>query len=142
MKNDYDFNLYLPVPFHAGDIVTIDCRPVALVSHVVILEVGDNWDCYCLQALGRRKDGKWETVAVKHADFPLGRWPIFSPLYRITTFCGQLPEDERLLETVSRYIEGNEKKGAALWEAIYRFEKQRGWHRQGLSNRQLRKMLK
>lgn len=172
LKNDYDFHilgteicyadyygssrhlekdycsmnpdLNLPVPFHAGDIVTIDCRPAAPVGHVVILEVGDNWDCCCLQALGRGKDGRWKIGAVKHADFPPRRWPIFSPLYRITTFCGQLPEEERLLETVSRYIEGNEKKGAALWEAIHRFNftEQRGWYNKGLSNRQLRKMLK
>ena len=32
----------MPVPFHAGDIVTVDCRPFAPVRHVVILEIGDN----------------------------------------------------------------------------------------------------
>ena len=59
-----DFSIYndvnLPVPFHAGDIVTIDCRPFAPVSHAVILEVGDNCDCCCLQALYYAGNGTWD----------------------------------------------------------------------------------
>lgn len=112
-------DLNLPVPFHAGDIVTVDCRPFEPVRHVVILEIGDNCDCCCLQALHRKGDGIWDIGAVKHGHVfpthPAG----FSPLYRMETFHGQLPEEERLLEKVSRYINGDESRGAALWKYIY-----------------------
>lgn len=115
-----DVDLNLPVPFHAGDIVTIDCRPFAPVNHAVILEVGDNWDCCCLQALYREGDGTWDTGAVKHGSiFPGHHSPGLSPLYRLASFHGQLPEEERLLETVSRYIDGDEECGSALWYHIY-----------------------
>lgn len=119
-KFSEDVDLNLPVPFHAGDIVTIDCRPFAPVNHAVILEVGDNWDCCCLQALYREGDGTWDTGAVKHGSiFPGHHSPGLSPLYRLASFHGQLPEEERLLETVSRYIDGDEECGSALWYHIY-----------------------
>lgn len=119
-KFSEDVDLNLPVPFHVGDIVTIDCRPFAPVNHAVILEVGDNWDCCCLQALYREGDGTWDTGAVKHGSiFPGHHSPGLSPLYRLASFHGQLPEEERLLETVSRYIDGDEECGSALWYHIY-----------------------
>jgi len=112
-------DLNLPVPFHPGDIVTVDCRPFAPVSRVVILKVGDNRDCCCLQALYRAGDGVWDMGAVKHGSiFPNGH-PWLSPLYRLTAFQGQLPEEERLLEAVSRYLNGDEERGAALWHYIF-----------------------
>lgn len=147
LKNDYDymvlgtevcyfsssrrehpgFSIYhdvnLPVPFHAGDIVTIDCRPYRDVRHVVILEVGDNRDCCCLQALHYAGSGTWNIGAVKHGHvFPSGRSPALSPLYRLASFHGQLPEEERLLEQVSRHINGEEKRGSALWNYIFNLE--------------------
>ena len=110
----------LPVPFHAGDIVTFDCRPFGPVSHGVILEVGDNRDCCCLQALYRERDGAWNIGAVKHGHvFPGHYSDKLSPLYRLASFHGQLPEEERLLESVSRYVNGDEKRGAALWNHIF-----------------------
>lgn len=120
----FDFSGYddlnLPVPFHAGDIVTFDCRPFGPVSHGVILEVGDNSDCCCLQALYRERDGTWDTGAVKHGHvFPGCHSPRMSPLYRLSSFHGQLPEEECLLESVSRYVNGDEKRGAALWNHIF-----------------------
>jgi len=115
-------DLYLPVPFHPGDIVTADCRPFAPVSHVVILEVGDNRDCCCLQALYRAGEGVWDTGAVKHGDIFPNYSPELSPLYRMTAFRGQLPEEERLLERVSRYLNGDEGRGAALWNHIFQLE--------------------
>lgn len=119
-----EFSIYsdlnLPVPFHAGDIVTVDCRPFAPVSHAVILEVGDNRDCCCLQALYRKSDGTWDTGAVKHGHIVPSFWQI-SPLYRLASFHGQLTEEEHLLEKVSRYVNGDEERGAALWNHIYHF---------------------
>ena len=147
LKNDYDYTIFdsevcyfshnihssrdwlefstncdlnLPVPFHAGDLVTIDCRPSEPVSRAVILEVGDNWDCCCLQALYRNDDGTWSTGAVKHGHvFPVHHSPNISPLYRLASFHGRLSEEEQLLEQVSRYVNGDEERGSDLWHYIY-----------------------
>ena len=109
----------LPVPFHAGDIVTIDCRPFAPVSHAVILEIGDNCDCCCLQALYYAGNGTWDTGAVKHGHIIPRYYGQLSPLYRLASFHGQLPEEEHLLEKVSRYLNGEEARGNALWDYIF-----------------------
>lgn len=109
----------LPVPFHAGDIVTVDCRPFAPVRHVVILEIGDNCDCCCLQALYYAGDGTWDTGAVKHGHIISHYAGKLSPLYRLASFHGQLSEEERLLEKVSRYVNGDEERGSALWHYIF-----------------------
>lgn len=146
MKNDYDYtildagvcyfshhnssyrevfdfsthqDLNLPVPFHAGDLVAIDCRPFAPVNHAVILEVGDNRDCCCLQALYRKSDGTWSTGAVKHGYASPNHNAGISPLYRLSSFHGQLRSEERLLEQVSRYVNGDEERGSDLWHYIY-----------------------
>lgn len=114
-------NLNLPVPFVPGDLVTVDCRPFAPVSHGVILEVGDNQDCCCLQMLFRQNDGAWDTGAVKHGHiFPGGCSLELSPLYRLASFKGELPQEERMLEKVSQYVNGDEKRGAGLWNYLYR----------------------
>lgn len=105
-----------------GDIVTADCRPFAPVSHIVILEVGDNRDCCCLQALYRNGDGVWDIGAVKHGHvLPNFQLPGISLLYRLAIFRGQLPKEERLLEKVSRYLSGDEGRGTALWNYINHF---------------------
>lgn len=109
----------LPVPFHAGDIVTVDCRPFAPVRHVVILEIGDNCDCCCLQALYYAGNGTWDTGAVKHGHIIPHYAGKLSPLYRLASFHGQLPEEERLLEQVSQYVNGEEERGSALWNYIF-----------------------
>lgn len=123
-RSRYDFSmdrdLNLPVPFRPGDIVTVDCRPFAPVSYAVILEVGDNRDCCCLQSLFRNDNGTWETGAVKHGHIgPNGHVNRISPLYRLASFRGQLPEEDDLLERVSRYLNGDEKRGSALWHYIF-----------------------
>lgn len=124
-KGGYDFqfstdyfenaNLNLPVPFRPGDIVKIDCRPFAPVIRVVILEVGDNNDCCCLQALfpwGER----WNFGAVKHGHvYPKYYSPSISPLYRISTYHGPLTDKEQILLKVSSYLQGDDAKGRALW---------------------------
>lgn len=114
-------DLNLQVPFHAGDILTVDCRPYAPVRHIVVLEIKDNSDCCCFQALHWEGDRIWRTGAVKHSHIfpPSVRYVGYSPLYRLTAFHGELPEEECLLERVSQYINGEEARGAALWEHIH-----------------------
>lgn len=112
-------HLNLPVPFCAGDIVTIDCTPFAPKKHAVLLEVGDNRDCCCVQALYRNYDGTWYTGAVKHAQLFKLYTPMMSPLYRLQSCTGELSEEEALLGKVSRCIAGDENRGRALWNALY-----------------------
>lgn len=115
-------DINLPVPFHAGDIVTIDCRPYAPISHVVILEIGDNLDCCCVQAMYREDDGTYDIGALKHGNvFPFNTRCYskgFSPLYRLASYKSQLSEDERILEEVSRYVDSSEERGRELWGYI------------------------
>lgn len=110
---------YLPVPFHAGDILTVDCRPYVPVSHVVILTIGDNRDCCSVQALYHKCDDIWRMGAVRHGSIFPNPHPGLSPLYRLASFHGQLPEEERILEKVSKFVDGSETRGAALWEYIH-----------------------
>lgn len=42
-----------------------------------------------------------------------------SPLYRLAAFRGRLPEEERLLEKVSQYVNGEEERGSALWNYMF-----------------------
>lgn len=129
-------DLNLPVPFHAGDIVTVDCRPFAPVGRAVILEVGDNRDCCCLQALYRNVDGSWNTGAVKHGHILPGRYPSrISPLYRMAAFRGRLPKEEELLEKVRQYLNGSEERGAALGNYIFQLK---DWEREsGVAEKQI-----
>lgn len=111
-------NLNLPVPFRPGDIVKIDCRPFAPVAHAVIIEIGDNQGCCCLQSLFPYGESQWSVGAVKHGHvYPHG-YPELSPLYRIARYQGPLSEAEQVLLQVSQYLQGDEKKGRALWEFV------------------------
>lgn len=113
-------DLYLPIPFHAGDIVTIDCRPFAPLSHAVILRIGDNFDCCSVWAMYREEDGTYKTGALKHGYvFPhsAGFVPL-SPLYRLTSYKGELSESERILGEVSSYIDGTEERGEEIWDFL------------------------
>lgn len=131
-------DLNLPVPFRAGDLVTVDCRPYAPLNHAVILEVGDNRDCCCLQALFRIEDGMWDTGAVKHGSlFPIGCLPDFSPLYRMKVCRETMPEEDGLLEKVSRFVNESERRGAELWEYIFELQDKTRRETQGVEEEQI-----
>ena len=113
----------LPVPFHAGDILTIDCRPFAPVKRALLIERGDNCDCCCLQGLCLdEKTGRWRTGAVKHWSL-FGHFldPMYTPVYRLSRFEGELPPEEKPLLAVQRAMNGDEEKGRRLWNMIHRF---------------------
>lgn len=117
-------HLNLPVPFNPGDILTVDCRPFAPPVHAVLLEKGDNVDCCCLQILYRDiYTGKWTTCALKHglmleAVEDGGYQPFSSPLYRLERFEGPLPKNESHMSRVSKFIDGDDGKGRALWQKL------------------------
>ena len=125
---DYCPEPNLPVPFRPGDILTLDCRPFAPVKHALLLEVGDNRDCCCLQALCRdEKSGCWITGAVKHRSLFSGPEvdPLYTPVYRLARFTGDLPPKEQSLLAVQQAMGGDEAKGTYLWNRINGMDKSR-----------------
>lgn len=118
-------HLNLPIPFHAGDVVTVDCRPFKPLQYAVLLEIGDNTDCCCVQALCSTETDRWIVGALKHGSLFFHSGFCLSPLYRLEP-CSQPPlEKEALLDAVRDYIAGAEEKGVRLWEALVRQEESR-----------------
>lgn len=118
-------NLNLPIPFHPGDLVRLDCAPFAFRANTVILEVGDNCDCCCVQAMFQEENGSWSAGALKHSHvFPNHYTPLLSPLYRLSSIQREdLVEDEKILDEVSRFVAGSDKRGYALWmEVAYKHD--------------------
>lgn len=112
-------HLNLPIPFRPGDIVQLDCTPFAFRANAVILEVGDNKDCCCVQVIFRIEDGTWSAGALKHGHgFSQHYTPMLSPLYRLSTVRQELAQEEKILEEVSKFVAGSDKKGYALWAQI------------------------
>ncbi len=109
-------NLDLPIPYSAGDIVTLDCLPFAPVKHVLLLEV-NNGDCCGARMLYRRGDsGLWDSGALKHGHGWGLHTPMLSPLYRLSRFDGQLPVEEEPLAAVAEYMCGDAAKGGEIKE--------------------------
>lgn len=103
----YSTNLNLPIPFRPRDVLEIDCRPFQLPVRAVLLGIGNYQDrCmkdrYMVPVLHLKSDKRWYVGAVNHGNvFPSHFGCDLFPLYRVTKFQRQLPENERLLETVS-----------------------------------------
>lgn len=136
---DQSTNLNLPIPFHPGDLVRLDCAPFAFRrANSVILEVGGNCDCCCVQAMFREENGNWSAGALKHSHaFPGNYRPLLSPLYRLSSIQREdLTEEEKILEEVSQFVSGSDKRGYALWmEVAYR-------HDSGLPDAEIRNFMK
>lgn len=110
----------LPVPFQPGDIVSVDCLPYAKPRRVLILEVGDNRDCCCLQALSIRKKGRMEMGALKHNDFLRGKeHSHISGLYRARRWNGELPAREYPFAFLSPLIHARPALGQEIWDYMY-----------------------
>jgi hypothetical protein len=126
----FDFlgNLNLPVPFEPGDIVTADCRPFAKDRRVLILKVGDNSDCCCVQCLFILPTGKLDTGAFKHNRFFRSAHHEIShvsSLYRAVRYEGELDENEQPFIELSAAIGENHHLGSEIWD--YFFENDDGW---------------
>ena len=115
-------HLNLPVPFCAGDIVCVDCRPFQPEHLAVLLEVGDNTDCCCVQALCRGQNGTWTLGALKHGNLFSNATCFLSPLYRLEVCPKPLPESDCLLQNIQDFIAGDEKRGRLLWERLRRLD--------------------
>lgn len=115
-------HLNLPVPFCAGDIVCVDCRPFQPEHLAVLLEVGGNTDCCCVQALCRGGNGTWTLGALKHGSLFSDRDCFLSPLYRLEAYPKPLPESDCLLQSIQDFIAGDEMRGRLLWERLRRLD--------------------
>ncbi len=119
-----DWNLSLPVPFQPGDIVTADCLPYAKPHRVLILDVGDNLDCCCLQVLSIGKNGRLFAGAFKHNAFLSytenmeHSW--VSGLYRASRQTGELTDREEPFAVLSPLIHARLSLGAAIEEYIWK----------------------
>ena len=128
----------LPVPFHVGDLLTIDCRPFAPIKHALLLERGDNCDCCCLQALCLdEKTGLWIIGAVKHRSL-FGQYPLYTPIYRLSRFDGELAPGEQILLSVKKAIGGDDSNGRKLWDSFQKYRT----NPRGLTDKQLRELVK
>ncbi len=102
--------LNLPMPFSAGDIVTLNCMPFAPIKHALLLYV-DNIDCCGVRMLYRDIDGLWKDGALKHGH-GWGRYsPMLSPLCRLSSYEDTLPENEALLNDIQRVLAHNTERG-------------------------------
>ena len=133
-------NLNIPVPFKAGDIMEFDCAPFGPRFHVLILKVGDNRDCCCVQGLAIHEKGEWSTGAVKHGMIECfgSHYPYISLLYSARLFEGELDDKERIMCEISEYIGGNESKGRAFWNALLSFENKTKGHKNSYTEEELK----
>lgn len=122
----------IPHPFSDGDIVTMDSTPSFPERIGLIIETGPNIKDYCFpQTLYLSKDGFFKVNALKTAtvfsDYP--QTPLFSPMYRLKAYTGELPEAIRIFKKISDGLKnpGNadaypSSLGNILWENLYNFD--------------------
>ena len=118
-----------PHPFSDGDIVTMDSTPSFPERIGLIIETGPNKNDYCFpQALYLSKDGLFKANALKTAtvfsDYP--QPPLFSPMYRLKAYTGELPDAIRIFKKISDGLKNPGNTGAypsslgnILWENLY-----------------------
>ena len=112
-----DGELRIPVHYKPGDILIADCYPFGNKVKFVMLQIGDNHDCCCLQALSRKKDGSWDVGAVKHGMIGNMSYPRISVLYTADTYNPDLSDSEdAILAKVSEIVSGDESRGNILWD--------------------------
>lgn len=122
----------IPHPFSDVDIVTMDSTPSFPERIGLIIETGPNIKDYCFpQTLYLSKDGFFKVNALKTAtvfsDYP--QTPLFSPMYRLKAYTGELPDAIRIFKKISDGLKnpGNadaypSSLGNILWENLYNFD--------------------
>lgn len=111
-------NLNLPVPYTPGDILECDGFPFGPKFRMLIVDIGDNHDCCCVQGLALNEEGLWECGAVKHGMVSYSYSPKISYLYTAEIYQGQLTERETVLKNLSDYIGGDEKRGQEIYDKV------------------------
>lgn len=102
--------LNLPVPYHPGDILYVDCRPYTQPAYCVITKVGD--DCCGVQCLYLKRNGELGTGAFKHGHYFERAYmsaQYLSPLYRAEIYKGKLPSEYAQMESIAKNMKGIRK---------------------------------
>lgn len=130
LRNGFDgyrssIDLNLMIPFQVGDIVTLDCLPFAPVKRAVIIEITHNYDCCGVRILYRQKreingNEEWAEGALKHGHGWNSYYPLLSPLYRLSSFIGELQSEERLMTEVQKYVSQDPENGRILEKFIWK----------------------
>ena len=121
-SGDFTGNLNLRVPFRAGDIVTLDCRPFAPLTHGLVLEPEpkNRIDCCYPRVLAKMDEsGLWYDTSLKHNAGLYMCMPGYSALYKAEVYDGSLPFDEEILREVSDWMDGETRKGKLLAQALF-----------------------
>lgn len=114
-----DCQLNLPVPFKSGDIITVQDMPFSKKRCGIIIDIGDNIDCCCVQVLYVSDEGFIEINALKHGriletDLSIST----SPLYSAEIFNGDLTGNDEVLLIIQKFMA---EKQYALHEYYYIF---------------------
>ena len=99
--------LNIPVPFKTGDIIFVDEAPFSTSFHSLIVDIGDNKDCCCIQAVAKDDHGLWHMGALKHDDIGPRSFPWKLTLYVSSLYDGELPEEEKLLKKASDILKAH-----------------------------------
>lgn len=102
--------LYLPVPFTAGDIIEVDGYPYNPRKKILITSIGDNRDCCCVQGLSQSFDGVWRIGALKHGMIGDYRFPMIAPLFTAQRVKGLGKKIDNTQKRVSDFIKDDEAK--------------------------------
>lgn len=87
----------------------------------LIVEVGDNRDCCCIQGLSKDSEGRWYIGAVKHGMIGDNTYPQISALYSAVKYEPDVSnEDDLILKKASDLIKENEKVYEAFRDRIDR----------------------
>lgn len=106
-----DSNLNLPVPFKRGDIITVQMKPFHEEKKLLIVDIGDNNDCCCVQALFKNSKDKFDCAALKHGSH-IFKYPTngsVSPLYSAEIYEGELHESEQELDSLRHVLKDQER---------------------------------
>lgn len=121
-------DINIPLPFQAGDILEIDCRPYNLPAYCLITDMGDNADCCSVRCVYPQA-GQWGEGALKHGHYfnasnqlyPYTQESDFhiSPLYRAKCAKGKLLKRWSKLLELSELVKLNPRAGEQI---IYKKE--------------------
>lgn len=105
----------VPHPFSEGDIVVMDSTPSYPERIGLIIETAPHPDDCCKpQALYFTKEGLFKANALKHATVfgDYFQLPLFSPIYRLKTYDGELSENIKIFKKISNALKSQGTAGA------------------------------
>ena len=113
-------DLNLPVPFQPGDIIEVNPIPFAKKKKAVILQIQDNHDCCAIQVLHLNDENLIDSATLKHSSYFYDNQGVIdlSALYTASLYKGVPSESEEYLNLASKFVLGDEARGAALWHKL------------------------